>query len=251
MKTKWDYTELADAYLKRPAYSPEALEEIFRITGVRQGDPVCDIGAGAAHLTIPLAQKGLVVTAVEPNDAMRANGMQRTKDLANVTWVEASGEDTGLPGGTFALVSFGSSFNVLDRSAALAETARLLREQRWFVCMWNHRDLEDDTQSAIENIIKRHIPDYDYGTRREDQTQVICESGLFDSPVQIQGTILHQQPIGDVINAWRSHATLQRQAGERFKAILEHIEAYLLGLASPTLTTPYITRAWVARKCRP
>ena len=54
MKTEWDYTQLADAYLKRPDYAPAALQELFRITGLEAGDKVCDIGAGVAHLTLPL-----------------------------------------------------------------------------------------------------------------------------------------------------------------------------------------------------
>ena len=34
MKTAWDYTTLAQSYLKRPDYAPSALEDIFRIAGL-------------------------------------------------------------------------------------------------------------------------------------------------------------------------------------------------------------------------
>jgi 16S rRNA A1518/A1519 N6-dimethyltransferase RsmA/KsgA/DIM1 with predicted DNA glycosylase/AP lyase activity len=95
MKTEWDYTLLADAYLKRPDYAPTALQEIFRIAGLHPGGKVCDIGASVAHLTLPLASFGCRVDAVEPNEAMRANGQQRTAHMSSVSskfplWFETS-----------------------------------------------------------------------------------------------------------------------------------------------------------------
>ena len=82
MKTEWDYTELAQAYLKRPDYAQEAIDKMLATAGVKPGDRVCDVGAGAAHLTLKLAEYGLKVCAVEPNDAMRANGIRRTVQYA-------------------------------------------------------------------------------------------------------------------------------------------------------------------------
>lgn len=248
MKTEWDYTELADAYLKRPDYSPEALKEIFRIAGLKSGDKVCDIGAGVAHLTLPLARAGFMVDAVEPNDAMRANGKKRTADMNNVNWYEGTGENTGRPAGAYDFVSFGSSFNVCDRQKALAETARLLKPGKFFVCLWNHRDLNDPIQHGIEDIIKKHIPNYGYGTRREDQTEVIEESGLFDDVQAIEGKIAWQQNVVDIIRAWQSHSTLHRQAGAKFPMIIEEIAAFLNSLHVPSLQIPYTTHAWMARK---
>ena len=49
MKTEWDYTSLASAYLKRPDYSEEAIDQIMAIAGVAAGDLVYDIGAGVAR----------------------------------------------------------------------------------------------------------------------------------------------------------------------------------------------------------
>ena len=139
MKTNWDYTDLADAYLKRPDYSSAAVEAMLSIASIKNTDSVCDVGAGVAHLTLMLAQRGLSVTAIEPNNAMRLNGMKRTGNHQNVNWYEATGESTHQNSQTFELVTFGSSFNVCDRPAALQETARILKPSGWFACLWNHR----------------------------------------------------------------------------------------------------------------
>jgi ubiquinone/menaquinone biosynthesis C-methylase UbiE len=247
MKTEWDYTLLADAYVKRCDYAGVALDQMLALVGARPGDHVCDIGAGAAHLTLPLLDRGLRVTAVEPNDAMRAQGMARTRGRAGVTWAEGSAEETGQPAGAFALVTFGSSFNVTDRTAALHESARILKPQGWFACMWNHRDILDSVQSAIEGVILDHLPDYDYGSRREDQSDVITASGLFRDVRTVSGSVTHRQTIDDCVKAWRSHATLSRQAGDRFQEIVAAIERLLRSRGASHIDTPYTTRIWLAQ----
>lgn len=246
MKTEWDYTNLADAYLKRPEYSKGAIDQMLQISGVHPGDPVCDVGAGAAHLTLKLAQSGLEVTAVEPNDAMRSQGIRRTGSFKNVRWFEGTGEKTGQAMSAFRLVTFGSSFNVTDRRAALQESSRILQEGGWFACLWNHRNLEDPLQLEIEEIIQSLVPKYDYGIRRQDQTEVIQESGLFGEVRKIDGSIFHSQSVTNCIEAWRSHATLSRQAGSRFAHVVQAIQARLEKERSPEIRIPYITRIWMA-----
>lgn len=247
MKTEWDYTALADAYLKRPDYADAAIDAMLSIAGVKAGRDVCDVGAGVAHLTLMLASRQLNVVAVEPNDAMRANGLQRTEKFANVRWHEGTGEVTGQASGAFDMVTFGSSFNVCDRQLALRETARILRPRGWFACMWNHRQLEDPVQAKIESIIKAHVSNYDYGSRREDQTAVIDASGLFGPVVHLDSRVMHEQSINECVEAWRSHATLERQAGERFADVVAAIEEYLHGLGQPAIRIPYSTNIWLAQ----
>lgn len=247
MKTEWDYTNLAEAYLKRPDYAESAIDEMLKTAGVQKGDRVCDVGAGAAHLTRLLAQKGFVVNAVEPNDAMRENGIKRTEEFANVTWSEGVGEDTGMKTGVFSLVTFGSSFNVCDRLVALQETKRILKNKGWFACMWNHRDLQDPLQQEIEQIFKTHIEGYSYGTRREDQTDIIDQSGLFGRVHYIEGTVEHELLAEDFIEGWRSHGTVYRQSPEKFDLLIEEIRKVVEKRNSKYIKVPYTTRIWMAQ----
>ena len=247
MKTEWDYTSLADAYLKRPDYADAAIDAVLAIAGLTQGR-ICDVGAGVAHLTLMLAARQFQVTAVEPNDAMRANGIKRTASFANVNWFEGTGEQTGQQDGQFDMVTFGSSFNVCDRPKALLETVRILKPAGWFACMWNHRRLDDPIQNEIENIIKAEVSGYGYGTRREDQTAIIDGSGLFGPVVHLDANVMHEQSIEECVEAWRSHATLQRQAGDRFLAVVDAIERYLASLKTSHIQIPYSTNVWLAQR---
>lgn len=247
MKTEWDYTELAEAYLKRPDYAQEAIDKMLETVGVKKGDNACDVGAGAAHLTLKLAEFGLNVCAVEPNDVMRTNGIRRTRQYENVSWFEGVGEHTGMEESKFDLVTFGSSFNVCNRQEALAEAKRILKDRGWFACMWNHRDLNDPLQIEIENVLKKEITGYEYGTRREDQTEIIDQSGLFGKVVYIEGTVVHEILAEDFIEGWKSHGTVQRQSKDKFDVINEEIREVVEAKNSKYIKVPYTTRIWMAQ----
>ena len=247
MKTEWDYTTFAQAYLKRPNYADAAIDAMLSISGVVQNDKFCDVGAGVAHLTLMLAKRGFDVVAVEPNDAMRAGGTKRTEKLGNVRWYEGTGEVTGQTARAFDMVTFGSSFNVCDRQQALNETARVLKPNGWFACMWNHRHLEDPIQAQIESIIKQRVSGYGYGTRREDQAAVIDANGMFGPVVHLDSRVMHEQTIEECVEAWRSHATLERQAGADFQGVVAAIESYLRSLGAPSIQIPYSTNIWLAQ----
>lgn len=246
MKTDWDYTKLASHYIKRPDYCPAAIDDLCKLTGSKPGTVACDIGAGSGHLTKMLLDRGLEVTAVEPNDAMREVGQQVTANRG-VNWVIGTGEATGLPGNHFQLVTFGSSFNTTDRQKALLETARLLKPKGWFACMWNHRNLNDALQAAVENYIKDHIQGYGYGTRREDQTDAINASGLFREVHYIEASYVAKIAAEDYLDAWRSHGTLERQAGASFSSIIAGIEE-IVRREDRILNVGYTTRIWTAQK---
>lgn len=247
MKTEWDYSELAESYQSRPDYSEDAVNALLSIAKTKQGDLVCDIGAGVGHLTLMLEKHDLVVTAVEPNEAMRSIGIRRTANCNGVRWFDGTGESSGQNSESFDLVTFGSSFNVCNRGQALVESARILKDGGWFACMWNHRNLADEIQSRIEQIIIKYLPSFKYGSRREDQSTIIKSSELFKNPIHIDSEIVHEQATSEVVNAWRSHATLKRQAGKQFLNIIRDIEESLSHLNSEKIQIPYTTNIWLAQ----
>lgn len=245
---EWDYSKLAQTYANRPDYSPGGIDALIAICKAGAGERGCDIGAGSGHLTLPLLQRGLVVDAVEPNAEMRQVGMSRTASQPHVQWFEGTGEKTGRETGAYGLVTFGSSFNVVDRPAALLEAKRLLRPGGWFACMWNHRDLDDPLQAEVEGLIRSSIKSYDYGARREDQAPVIRASGLFGKPYVIEAPVVHMTKASVWVDAWRSHATLARQAGDQFSSIVDKIEQIVARYGSDKIAVPYTTRMWITQR---
>jgi ubiquinone/menaquinone biosynthesis C-methylase UbiE len=247
-KVSWDYTEHASYYDKRADYSSDAIKNLLKEIGCASPRPVADIGAGTGKLTKELLKHGLTVSSVEPNDAMRTIGIQNTNGKS-ATWSVGTGEATGLLTGSVYAAFFGSSFNVVDQSLALSEVSRILVPNGWFSCMWNHRDLDDPIQRRIESVIRSSIPTYSYGSRREDPTNIINTSGHFSATKSMEGSFTSKMPKSDVIEAWKSHATLKRQAGDDsvFDNIIEEIASYLDTLPE-IIDVPYTTRIYFAQK---
>ena len=244
---EWDYTALADSYSQRPNYADAAIEALVETAGLSPGDPVVDLGAGTGHLTLKLATRDLQVTAIEPNPRMRAIGESRTGGLSNVKWRDAVMERTGLMAGAYSLVSYGSSFGVADYAETLKEARRLLRSNGSMALLFNHRDLDDPLQQKIEALIHREVPTYDYGNRRSDQTTFIEASGLFGQVLRIDVPFMHEQSSKEWLRAWSSHATLARQAGDRFPGIVLAIEELVEKHCGDTVRVPYTTRVWIAK----
>ena len=245
---EWDYTQLADAYVKRPDYAGAAIDKLVETTGLGGGTRAIDLGAGAGHLTRMLAERGWYVLALEPNPAMRAHGVRRTLEWSTVEWIDGVMQDTGQASGSFSICTYGSSFGVADHASTLAEAARILKDGGWLACLFNHRDLDDPLQKTIEERIKSRVPTFSYGARRRDQREILASSGLFHCVRKYEARMIHAGPAADWIEAWRSHATLQRQAGEAFESIVDEIKAIVVDRCGDQVEVPYVTRLWVARR---
>ena len=116
--------------------------------------------------------------------------------------------------------------------------------------MWNHRVLDDPLQSEIESVIRSRVEGYDYGSRRQDPTVIIDRSGSFGEVRHIAGSAIHAQTLEECVTAWCSHATLQRQAGDRFEAVIAEIREVLKQATAGggVVEVPYITRVWFAQR---
>ena len=246
----WDYTDVAHAYLKRPAYAPDAIDAILRHAALGRGARACDVGAGTGKLSLPLLERGLEVVAVEPNDAMRRLGRAQTAHHAAVRWQRGYAEATGLPDGSCDAVGFGSSFNVVDTAAAVRESARILRPGGWVFCLWNHRRLDDALQAAIEDLIRAYVPGFTHGARRADPSAALRAGSWFGDIRALEAAVVHVVSREDFAAAWRSHLTLRRQADDALEDVLVAIDGLLEKHAAPLLRVPYVTRAWLARKRR-
>ena len=112
-----DFTELAKYYVDRPGYSLELLKilknHIIREQG-REEVIVADVGAGTGKLTENLEEIGIGGYAVEPNDAMREEGMKLFKGKDSFEWSKGTAESTGLPDNSVDWVLMGSSFHWTD-----------------------------------------------------------------------------------------------------------------------------------------
>ena len=123
------FDSAADLYLgARPDYPAQLFDRLMVTTGLQPGDRVLEVGAGPGKATLPLAQRGLRVTALEPGPALAARAREALADhLAEV--VETSLEDWhGEPNSYHAVVA-ATSWHWVDPEIRYAAAARALRPE--------------------------------------------------------------------------------------------------------------------------
>jgi SAM-dependent methyltransferase len=113
-----------------PPAVPDHLElALFDRLGDLAGKRVLELGCGTGDLTLQLLERGAHVTAVDISPGMVDVARRRAERFRPGTtsaWQAAPVEATGLPGGTFDVVTGKWILHHVDFPAAVAEVHRLL-----------------------------------------------------------------------------------------------------------------------------
>jgi ubiquinone/menaquinone biosynthesis C-methylase UbiE len=248
-----DFTTLAKDYIHRTGYSREVLELL--LARVARDEPqiaVADVGAGTGKLTENLIALGLSGYAVEPNDAMRAEGQRLCGAERPFAWSAGSGEATGLPSGSVDWVLMASSFHWTDPQRSLPEFHRILKPGGFFTALWNPRDLESsELHRDIERMVHERVP----GLKRvssggkaytQGLEQTLVSTGHFAHLVFCEGAHQVSMTPERYLGAWRSVNDIQAQAGpEAFEGLMAALTERVSAL--PEVVVPYRTRAWTVQ----
>lgn len=252
-----DFTQLAKDYINRVGYSHLALSVIETYIEKQNGTVSCvaDVGAGTGKLTLDLEALGCTGFAVEPNDAMRAEGIKAFEGRNTFQWSKGFAEQTGLPDNSVDWVLMGSSFHWADTAVALKEFHRILKPGGYFTAIWNPRNIESSPfHMDIENAIKAMIPNLKRNSSGSRSNMKDMESKLL-STEYFTDLFLVEAPHDAVMTkerymgAWRSVNDIQVQAGEEgFQQILHMIEDKIANME--TITVPYLSRAFTVRSTK-
>ena len=230
----------------RPAYPNEAVAALIdaarRGRGVNapvRGGPLraADIGAGTGKMSELLARSGLLVDAVEPSEAMRA----QASSVEGVTWHDGVAEETGLPNGVYDLVVFAQSWHWMDSERAGLEAARILAPGGVLAIVWNQMAVSIPWVHRLTRIMRSgdvHRPDrpptLGGGFAPMTLTQVAWEDHMTPEEILTLGTT-------------RSSYIRSSEAGRA--RMQENLRWYLyehLGYApGEQVTIPYATLVWL------
>jgi SAM-dependent methyltransferase len=140
----------------RPSYPAPLVDWVCAEAGLRPGDRVADVGCGTGILTRLLAERGLDVLGIDPNEDMLAEA-RAAGGPAEYRRGEAA--TTGLEDASVALVTVAQAFHWFDADAALAEFRRILTPVGSVAAIWNLR-AESPFMAGYDAVLRGFSHDY-------------------------------------------------------------------------------------------
>jgi ubiquinone/menaquinone biosynthesis C-methylase UbiE len=122
------FDSVAELYDRaRPGYPPALFDDLARLTGVGPGCRVLEIGPGTGQLTLPLAERGCEIVAVELGSRLAAVARRKLRAFPAVEVVNADFETWPVPAERFDLVIAATAAHWLDAAVATGKTRAALR----------------------------------------------------------------------------------------------------------------------------
>lgn len=154
-------SRVADYVRYRPDYPAALLAWLRGEHGITPDWRVADIGAGTGISSKMWLDAGHAVTAVEPNDAMRAAAQDWLGDNPRFKAVAGTAEATTLPDASVDVVSAAQAFHWFDQSAVKPEWRRILRPGGLVAVYWNSRRLTGSAfLEGYEALLNTYGTDY-------------------------------------------------------------------------------------------
>jgi SAM-dependent methyltransferase len=122
------FDQAAELYDRaRPGYPPQLFDDLAEFAELRPGARVLEIGPGTGQATLPLAERGYAITAVELGPGLAEVARRKLAHFPSVDIVVAAFESWTLPAEPFDLVISATAFHWLDPAIRVNKSADALR----------------------------------------------------------------------------------------------------------------------------
>ncbi len=234
----------------RPGYPSDLVAELARGAGLGAGRTVLDLAAGTGKLTRRLADTGASVVAVEPVAAMR---QLLAAAVPTATVLDGTAEAIPWPDGSVDLVTVAQAFHWFDRSAALAEIARVLRPGGSVALVWNTRDRRVPWVSAWDDLLRAATPSQPFDAYwRTDWQAVLAAAAGFTDAGRWDTTWMQDMDEDLLVARTASVSVVATLAPPAQAALFDRVRALVTthpDLAGrPSFGFPYVTTLFRARR---
>ncbi|MBP2586891.1 SAM-dependent methyltransferase [Streptomyces sp. PvR006] len=184
------FDEDAELYDRaRPGYPRDLYDDLVEFGGAGPGSRVLEIGCGTGQATLPLAERGFRITAVEAGPSMAAVARRNLDGFGGVEVVTSDFESWPLPAESFDVVLAATSFHWIDPAVRTAKAAAALRPGGALaVVRTQHvRGGSEEFFTEVQRCYERFDPDTTPGTRPPEAARVdgsdhareVARSGAF------------------------------------------------------------------------
>jgi ubiquinone/menaquinone biosynthesis C-methylase UbiE len=156
------FTGRVESYRRyRPTYPPSIVDLLSRECSLAPDSTIADIAAGTGILTELLLAANLSVTAIEPNDEMRAACAALEPQYPKLIVIAGTAEATGLSDHSIDLITVAQAMHWFDFDRTRAEFARILKPGGFCAVIYNNRRLSGDPfHDAYERFLLDFGIDY-------------------------------------------------------------------------------------------
>jgi len=142
----------------RPGYPAEMLDDIVVLSGIPPGGRILEIGPGTGQVTLPWAQRGYRIVAVELGANMAVVARQKLATFPDVEIHVGAFEDWPVEPGAFDLLFSATAFHWIDPAVRYPKAARALKQDGAIALCWN-KHVQSPTSGgffeAIQPFYKR------------------------------------------------------------------------------------------------
>jgi SAM-dependent methyltransferase len=238
----------------RPAYPIGLFSDLAALADLGPHARVLEIGCGTGQATVPLAQLGCQVVALDLSPDMAAVARRNLAQLANVTVVAAAFEDWQPADGTFDAVLSATAFHWLDPRVRVIKAADLLRPGGSLGVVSTHHIAggTDAFFADAQRCYERFDPTTPPGVRLTTDDQTPEETAEFDrserfGPVEFRRyEWQHTYTAAEYLNllmTYSGHRAMAPQARSGLFACITHLIDDVYGGA---ITKQYRTRLAIA-----
>ncbi len=122
------FDSVAQAYDRaRPVAPPEVFDDVVELAGLRPGAALLEIGCGTGQATLPLAERGYAITAVELGAELAEVARSKLAGFPGVEIEVGAFEAWDPAGRAFDTVYSFNAFHWIDHDVRFSKTASVLR----------------------------------------------------------------------------------------------------------------------------
>ncbi|MPY56279.1 class I SAM-dependent methyltransferase [Streptomyces spongiae] len=173
------FNEAAELYDRaRPRYPRALVDELAGQAGLGPGSRVLEIGPGTGQLTVPLAESGCDLTAVELGPAMATVARRNLRPFPHAHVEVADFELWPLPAEPFDLVVCATAFHWLDPAMRVTKVGQALRPGGTFarVTTEHVKGGTLDFFARVQGCYERWDPATPPGLRLQDESEIATDT---------------------------------------------------------------------------